>query len=451
MVSSAAMDEKRAVLIISYYYLPEVRAASYRIHAWAKYLPKFGWEPIILTRYPDGARSGLAYEYPAGLIQEMDEMIKCRVYRAASKQSFENIWNLRARLTAKNNASIIDVCIRRMASFVLRNFLLIPDEKAGWYRSAYRLGLSIIRRHAVQAILSTGGPWTNFRIASRLSRITGVPWIADYRDPWTQRTTLRIRREYVIWFLISRIYERIITRTASGFIHIAEPLRAGLQEMIHRPVHLIPNGFDPEKFRERLQYLPSKKVFTLSFVGTLHTNTKTDVFFEGFHKFVCEHHVSSEMCRIQFVGDILGHKAALQRYSGFHEISGFITFKPPVSQGEANEVMCRSHILLSFPLDMEGCFPAKTYEYLASGRPILVTPDGRYRGVIRHVLSQTGGGVILNSPEQIASWLGMKYQEFRSTGSVTSKTDHSSIWKYSREKQVQILAQVLENTILHTG
>lgn len=441
------MIRKRTVLIISYHYLPEVMAGSYRIHAWAKYLPRFGWEPIILTRYRNKTETNSSDESLSHIYKEIDENINCIVYRAPFKQSFEKIWNIRTKLTSKVKPSKLEIFIRRALSFIIRNFLMIPDEKVGWYQPAYKAGLHVIKKHDVEIILSTGGPWTDFKIASVLSKATGIPWIADYRDPWTQRTTLGIRKEYVIWFFISRAYESRIAKSASGFIQIAEPLRNGLMKTIHREIHLIRNGFDPEKFERRSQYLPSKKIFTISFIGTLHTNTRTDMFFEGFHRFVRAHRISPSVCRVEFIGDTVGYRTIEQDYDGFGDIAEFITFYPSVSQEEANEMMCRSHLLLSFPLDMRGCCPAKTYEYLASRRPILVSPDGLHRGVIREILEKTKGGVILNSPEEIADWLGMKFREFQDTGHVKSSTDWSAVQEYSRERQVRVLAQILEEAV----
>ena len=170
---------ERNLLIISYHYLPEVMAASYRMFAWAKYLPAFGWHPIILTHPTDLAPRQLNTPPMNGGDEEFDHPI----YRAPFRQSYIKLWDLRKSLLAKVYPSKTDVAVRRTLSFVLRNFLLIPDEKIGWYKNAYQMGLEIIRKRRIQAILSTGGPWTDFKISCHLSRATGVHWVADYRDP----------------------------------------------------------------------------------------------------------------------------------------------------------------------------------------------------------------------------------------------------------------------------
>ena len=225
----------RNLLIISYYYLPQVMAASYRMAAWVKYLPAFGWQPIILTHRTDSALGQLNTSPLNGHDEKGDHLI----YRAPFKQSCIKLWDLRKSLLTKAHPSKTEVAVRRTLSFVLRNFLLIPDEKIGWYKNAYQTGLEIIRKRSIQAILATGGPWTDFKIACDLSRAAGVPWVADYRDPWTQWTTLGVKKEYLIWYLINRVYELKIIRSASACIQITEALRQGLSKLLKREVHLI--------------------------------------------------------------------------------------------------------------------------------------------------------------------------------------------------------------------
>jgi glycosyltransferase involved in cell wall biosynthesis len=418
-------------------------AASYRMLAWAKYLPAFGWHPIILTHRTGSSPMQLNTVQAKGGEAEINHP----VYRVPFKQSFIKLWDLRESLLAKVYPYKADVVVRRTLSFILRNFLLIPDEKIGWYTNAYQVGLEIIKKRPVQAILSTGGPWTDFKIASDLSRAAGVPWVADYRDPWTQWTTLGVKKEYLIWYLINRIYELKIVRTASACIHITEALRQGLSQLLKRKVHLIRNGFDPEHFNTQPKPQPSSEAFTLSFIGTLHSHTDTDVFFEGFSKFIKERNISPDLCRIEFIGDTYGHKRIEKSFAGFPQMKKFVHYRQSVSQTEANAMMCRSHILLLFPLDMAGCCPAKTYEYLASGRPILVTPIGLHRGEIRKILERTRGGKIFGTPEEVAGWIAGKFDEFLKTGHVKSTTDLSTLGDYNRKNQVQYLARILDATI----
>jgi len=436
---------KQNILIIAYHYMPLITAGSFRMHAWSKYLPAFGWQPFILTRHWTHNSINHSNHTKSTAAKDIDREIGCAVVRTPYKQSFPGSCSLRNRLSRKEDPSKLEILTRKSLSFTLRNFLMLPDEQRGWFRQAFEAALPIIEDNNIRVILSTGAPWTAFKLGASLSKRTGIPWVADYRDPWTQRTTLGIKKEYAIWWAFSRPYERRITQSASALVHISEPLRNYLSKMLKRKVHLIPNGYDPEKFESARQFTPDQDTFTISFIGTLHSGTNTRVFLEGFQKFVDATSISPQGCRIDFIGDTTGHKRIQTEYRQFNKIAHYVSFNPAMVQDVAIKKMCQSHMLLSFPLDMEGCCPAKTYEYLASGRPILVTPDGFHRGVIKDLLNKTKGGAVLNTPIQVAEYLEKKLSEFRVTRAVISTTDQTVVEQYSRKRQVKKLASILDS------
>ena len=156
------MNIRRKILIISYHYLPEIMAASYRMHAWAKYLQKFEWDPIIITRLKAKPKGQSSNDKFIPFFREYDSKINCPIYRVPDYQKFKKIWDLRGKLLSKENPSLIDISIRKFLSFILRNILLIPDEKTGWYKTAYKAALSIMKQHQIDIIIATGPPWTDF-------------------------------------------------------------------------------------------------------------------------------------------------------------------------------------------------------------------------------------------------------------------------------------------------
>jgi glycosyltransferase involved in cell wall biosynthesis len=231
-------------------------------------------------------------------------------------------------------------------------------------------------------------------------------------------------------------------KSAGALIHNTKSHSHKLSEILNREVETIPNGYDPEQFDKYRGQMSGKSPFTLSFVGTLHTNTNPYVFLEGFYLFVTKTGLGPDDCNVTFTGS--GFWEVENRYARFASIRPFVTLEPAVAQEEAVRRMCSADILLSFPLDMEGCIPAKTYEYVASGRPILLSPGGEHRGAIKDVLDRTRSGVVLDSPEEIAQWLEKRYEEFLKTGMVPSQTDLYAATVYSRQKQASKLAEILD-------
>ena len=114
---------------------------------------------------------------------------------------------------------------------------------------------------------------------------------------------------------------------------------------------------------------------------------------------------------------------------------------------KAVQAMYKSHLLLLFSSNIEGVCSAKIFDYLASKRKILVTPDGENIGIVRKIINDANAGVILNNPKQIEQWLRKCYKEFLKTGKIESSTKLSEIEKYDRKKQVKMLSQILEKVI----
>ncbi len=439
------MNNKKNLLIIAYHYLPEIMAASYRMYAWAKYLQNYGWQPFILTRDWEQINQGNFNDISIDLVEEIDKDINCRIYRVPYKQSFERIWNIKNKLSRKLAPSYKELFIRKLINFLSRNIILLPDDKIGWYENAFKASLSIIQNHSIQAILSTGAPWTNFKIAYNLSKRTAIPWVADYRDPWSQLSTLGLNKKDIIWFIFSRLYEKKITRTASSIIHVSEYYKNQLEKIVKRRVNIIPNGYDPEKFKKYAHLKADSNIFKISCIGTKHPVENTKVFLKGFQMFVRDNKIFPEKCKVEFVGH--GHKRIKNEFSNFRKIEKFINFTPPIPQDEAIQSMYRSHILLLFPSDIEGVCSAKLFDYLASRRTILASPGGLYINLVKSILEKTNGGLVLDDVQQVSDWLKERFHEFVTTKQVKSTTKWPAVKEYSRKNQAEKLSIILDNVV----
>lgn len=430
------------MLIISYHYLPMKMAASFRVQSWVKYLPHFGWEPIVLTRHWSSPLDlpWTESEEPESFEKESDW--GCLVSRTGYQQAQSALWNCRERLSRDRGPTPLRLLLRKSISYALKNVLLLPDEFVGWRPDASSAGRAVIERSPLDAMIATGPPWTDFLVGKDLGREYRVPWVADYRDPWTQPTSLKHGGRFAFYFLVSRFIEKNVTKSASALIHNSESHSQKLSEILNREVETIPNGYDPEQFDKYRGQKTGQAPFTLSFVGTLHTNTNPYSFLEGFYLFVTKAGLSPDDCNVTFTGS--GFWDVENRYKRFASIRPYVKLEPPVPQEEAVERMCTADVLLSFPLDMEGCIPAKTYEYVASGRPILLSPGGKHRGAVKDVLERTSSGVVLDKPEEIARWLEKRYEEYEKEGMVSSHTDLKAAAAYSRREQAGKLAKILE-------
>lgn len=405
---------KRKILIIAYHYPPDPISNPYPTASWVKHLPEFGWEPIILTRSPKA---------------EAESMGEPNIHRTADRVSFPRLVSLRRSLSSSG-------WFFKLLNFLLINFLLYPDDKRGWFANAYQTGLSIASQQDFSLLLSVGTPWTDHWVAGVLSEKLSIPWIADYRDPWTQRTSTPYRGKWLLHQAISRVIEKRILARSVCCLHGSEVWADQLSALLSKRVFSLPNGYDRDDFSHMETQQPQGKPLTLAYVGTLHFPQRLEPFFEGFKLFVERFKLTEQDCKLHFVGT--GEIPLLSE--GFPSLTGYIHHFPYTSKREAIAQMVRSHILLLFQNEDTGWYPTKAFEYLACGNTILASPDNG--GVINALLSQTGAGVVKHTPDQIAQWLGEKWEELCRWGKLNKASDRVSVEAYERRRLTGRLAEI---------
>ena len=172
----------KKVLFLSYYFPPAGGSAVQRCLKFTKYLPEYGWQPHVLT-----ARVQDVFVRDDSLMHQIPEQVKVvrtpapdlyGIYSGRGKRAVD----LGAISTSKAGKGS---WIQRLALWVRRT-LFIPDARIGWLPFAFFRGLEIIRKEKIDIIFATSPPFTTALIGNLLSTFTGIPWISDYRDPWTQ-------------------------------------------------------------------------------------------------------------------------------------------------------------------------------------------------------------------------------------------------------------------------
>jgi len=410
---------KKKLLIITYHYPPDPSSNPYPTSSWAKYLSDFGWEPIILTSVYGEARTS-------------NVLNKRIVYRAKHEQAYKMLVNWRKKIPSSKLSF-------KLLNFLLINFLLYPDEKRGWFEEAFKTGLSIAEKYPISIILSVGAPWTDHCVASALSMKLHIPWIADYRDPWTQKTSAPYRVKWLIHNSISRVIEKKIVNSCSCCLHASDIWAEQLTALLKKRVFSIPNGYDLDDFSHVTELEPTTEKINISYVGTLHFTQRLDIFLEGFDIFVKQSKISERKCRLNLIGT--GEIALIKQK--YQPLGKYIHYIPYVSKEAAISYMAQSHILLLFLNDDTGWYPTKAFEYLACGRAILASPDNG--GVISELLRMSGSGVALNSPEEIALWLEETIREFHQYGNVKISPNIQYTGQYERKNLTERLSGILND------
>lgn len=371
-----------SVLMIAYHF-PPLRGSSgiQRTLRFCRYLPEFGWNPIVLTAHPrayETTSDDLLKDLPTGLQVE--------------------------RAFALNTARHLAVAGR------YPGWLAIPDRWITWWIGGVITGLSLMRRTAVKAIFSTYPIATAHLIGLTLQRLTGLPWIADFRDPMAQEG---YPADPAVWKSYRWIEEQALRRcsyalfTSPGAIR---DYRVRYPDVPAKRYVLLENGYDEEVFSglcggtgdepkvgvRRLVVLHSGIVYT--------SERDPTQLFEALGRLKRDAAISAREVEFRFRAS--ANDSLLERLAIANDVSDIVTLAPPVPYRDAlAEMMDVDALMVMQAANCNSQIPAKAYEYIRAGRPTLVLADPA--GDTAGLMARAGIEAIvpLDSTDAIAGYL----------------------------------------------
>jgi hypothetical protein len=380
----------KTVLILTYYWPPAGGPGVQRVLKFAKYLPQFGWRPVILT-----VANG---EYPA--IDESllgDVASDLAVYKTPSMEPF----SLYRKFTGLKKDKKISTFVltedsqagftKRLAAFIRGN-LFIPDARFGWKPFAMREGLRLIKDENVQAIFSTAPPMSVHLIARALAKKSGLPWAADFRDPWTDVFYYHNLKRTKTAANMDAWFEHMVLKSADAVITVSENIKALLNSKVENSYHVVSNGFDKDDFNT--PPLAEDGNIHIVHAGHLAVNQNPTGLWAALKKLIDEGKDLRQKLRIEFYGSIhsLVHKSiidcGLESYAVFHSY---------IPHDELVAVMKRAALLFFVVPETsyaKGIPTSKLFDYMGAGRPILGI--GPVDGEAAAILQQSNTGVMLD-------------------------------------------------------
>lgn len=407
---STLLRVMKKVLFITDFFPPCLNPASKRSGCFAKYLPRYGWQPTVLTRAwtPDNCT------WDPDFVRDLPKDLP--VYTAP----------VPARWSRDNFALCLGVDCW-------------PSEM----RDPRGINpLHIIRRicreHEISAVWATSpGAWCQV-VAAKAHAALGLPWIADFRDIAGQtRLNLRSRMTEPI----RRLNELRFVRTASAITTVVPSMAQTLEQWHRRHVDVIPNGFDPDDLAATAA--PSLDSFRIVYTGSLLASNCSDwtVVLDALALLVHRNRIDLTDIRLHFYG--AGLEQLLRPILQKHPLYGVVRIHPAVSRVECISVQRGAAVLLqnSFP-GRRGVITSKIFEYLAARRPILAFPSDN--DSVDALLQETGAGVSASHQEGIAAHVERWYAEWKRTGTVAGQGTLDAVMRYSRQSQSRNLADILE-------
>ncbi len=421
----------RRVLLIAYYFPPMGLSGVQRVAKFARYLPDYGWEPIVLTVHPGGY-----FAYDATLLDEV-EAAGVSIHRTFSLDP--------TRLFQGRRSVPLPAESVRQRWSRLNGWLFIPDNKIGWLPPAVWRGLRLIRTQSIDTIFASAPPATALLIGALLHRWSGRPLVLDYRDDWLGNP----RQVYP-----TRWHRRLHARLEQWtFRHTARitTINSYLQQTIAQripsggpSVHVIPHGFDPADFEAIAPEPHATHKMRLLYSGVFYDAQQPDDFLRALAQWLAARPEARAHIEAVFVGLVPPHMPALIKRLDLQDVvilRGYLPHREAIAALKAADVLWMT---VGEQPGAAGISTSKLFEYIGTCKPILALIPA---GVGRQVLTEYGAAYLAppHDVEAIARTLQRLYEDWKGGRLPAGKP--SVVAQFDRRQLTGQLAMLLEETL----
>lgn len=428
----------KRVLIIAYYWPPSGGSGVQRWLNFTKYFSEFGWQAVVYT--PENPDFDIQDETLLEEVHPKVEVLKLpiwepyRIHHALFKKKKSN-----------NKAGVVDTGKSGFWSNWIRGNVFIPDPKIFWRKPSVRFLSNYLAKNPVDAIISTGTPHSMHLIALSLKKhFSTIPWIADFRDPWTELDMLKSYHIHPICMKKYRALEKSVLKTADLCMTTSRVWANDFERLGAKKCISITNGFDEKDFKVDVE---PYSMFVLSHFGLLNHLRNPSILWQALNSLCEENDGFKKEFRLHLGGTIAQENLdEIQSYPHLREamkVFPYLSHKEVVSEYLKSSVL----LLLLFNSDSgKGNIPGKLFEYLASRRKILAFgPD---RGDSAEIIETNQAGLFIRYQEQeidrIKEFMLHSFNEFQKENIQLKVT---GIEKYSRRNTTATLVKEIEKLL----
>jgi len=284
--------------------------------------------------------------------------------------------------------------LRRLKRVFISVFMLLPDSEKKWIIPAVIRAICLIKKHDIDCIITSSPPHSVQITGFIVKKLTGVKWIADFRDPWSEVMHYKPQgARSLLSERLERWMERKVLKGADGVLTTTAPLARLYQKRFPHAgdkFTYMPNSIDGEKFKD-LKTLRKYRKFTMTYAGTLYAGRTPEPVFEAVQDLLADGRIEGRDICIKLIGncdDIEGRPTV--EVAGEYGLSDIVEVLPPVPYAEAIKEMRKSRLLLLFAPGLPLQVPAKLFDYLGAGTPILAITEPE--SATSQLLESSGGG-----------------------------------------------------------
>jgi glycosyltransferase involved in cell wall biosynthesis len=381
------MATEKKILLIAYHFPPSSAVGGLRIAGFARHLPSYGWRPSVLTisqkyiQNQDNARlSGLGeldVLRTAKLLSVRDLYLRlkasCRSVvegRKVGVAELEQAFELKGSDGGREASGLGRGVLR-----VLGELVALPDAERSWILPAVGRGLREIKRCGIGTIMTSGPPHSSHLIGLTLKRLSGVRWVADFRDPWMTPALKRVGSMSGFSRKIEKRLERAVIEGCDKVLTtteiLAEELKIFYPSCNSGKFGYVPNGYDPEVL-ETCRAAGKYERLTITHAGTLYYGRTPEPVFAAVRDLIKKEVMGAPDVQIKLVGlaDVVNGRKIKEIVSEYG-LDGVVELVGERGYGETLDIIRRSHLALLLAPDQPFQVPAKTYDYIGCGTEIL--------------------------------------------------------------------------------
>lgn len=434
------MSSKK-VLIITYYWPPTGGAGVQRWLKFSKYFRQFNWEPIIYTPsnpdFPINDETLLKDVLPNLEILKTQINEPYDVYRKIMGKKKTDTVNQGFLSESKENK-----VLQKMMIWVRGNFF-IPDARKFWIKPSVSYLSDYLKEHKIDAIISTGPPHSMHLIALGLKQQFNIPWIADFRDPWTQ---IDFYNQLQLTKWADRTHKKLeksVLKSANKVVTVSGHWAEDLKLLCDRNIDVITNGFDADDFTstEDTNLMPG---FLFHHIGALNKDRNPHTLWKVLGDLCKENNAFKRDLKLKFTGKT---DAAVFESLKEHGIFENAEKTDYMAHSEVVKLLLKSPVLL-LPLNdtpnILGIVPGKLFEYLAAKRPIFAI--GNVGGDTAKIIADAHAGTMVGfkDEEHTKKHVLELYEQFNKQ---TLQIDSTSIEKYSRRSCAESYTTLLNEIV----
>ncbi|MCD4698006.1 MAG: glycosyltransferase family 4 protein [Bacteroidales bacterium] len=433
----------KKVLIITYYWPPSGGAGVQRWLKFVKYLRDFNWEPIIYT--PENPESPATDPSLLKDIPKKLQVIKTPVWepytaykRFVGRKKDDKI--KAGFLSEKKTPSVTE----KIAVWIRGNFF-IPDARKFWIKPSISYLTKFLGNNPVDAMVSTGPPHSMHLIALGIKRKFNIPWLADFRDPWTN---IDFYDQLMLTGFSDRKHKNLEKEVLAGADKLVTVSRSWALDFTGigaKHVDVITNGYDPDDFKKPDKPKQLSGKFTIVHIGSMNKDRNPHLFWKILTQ-KCQNKDFKEKLSIRLIGQVdysVVESLDKHKLKDKTEMISYLPHREVIEQaGTANVLL----LPLNDTPNVSGIIPGKLFEYLALEKPILcIGPEDGDSAII---INKTKTGFVAGFEDEakmrgiIEGW----YDEF-TKGSIIFDPKREEIEKYSRKKLAGNVADLLNEMV----